>query len=249
MISFSLQRNRLWGGTGFLIKNSSLELSSLCFANQDVTLTPGKYKIKIIGSPISGNGIFSLLILNSENEIFSKKILFSGKNNTETSFDFDLNISGKFTVKIQRNKDSIGRILISLLNITKEIDIIKPNIRIQSTKDLILKEKTFVIINYDILNDFNFFNLFTSINNRSNFFFLVKTNQNYLSKDKSLNFKMFFEWDDLFDYISLYESKSILYLEDNIEKTLFTKYNLKLTDISEVKNNNKSTKNISGILF
>ena len=135
------------------------------------------------------------------------------------------------------------------MNITKEIDIIKPNIKIQSTKDLILKEKTFVIINYDILNDFNFFNLFTSINNRSNFFFLVKTNQNYLSKDKSLNFKMFFEWDDLFDYISLYESKSILYLEDNIEKTLFTKYNLKLTDVSEVKNNNKSTKTISGILF
>jgi hypothetical protein len=249
MISFSLQRNKLWGGTGFLIKNSSLELSSLCFANQDVILTPAKYKVKVIGSSISGNGIFSFLILNSENEIFSKKILFSGKNNTEISFDIEINTPGKYTIKIQRNKDSIGRILINLLTITKEIEVISPNIKNQIIKELILKEKTFVIIDYDTLNNFNFFNLFTSINNKSNFFFLIKTNQSYLSKDKDLNFKMFFEWEDLFDYLSLYDSKSILYLENNIDKSLFSTYNMKISDVSEIKNNNKDTKTISGILF
>ena len=60
---------------------------------------------------------------------------------------------------------------------------------------------------------------------------------------------MFFEWDDLFDYLSLYESKSLVYLAGNIERNLFPKYNIKISDVSEINNTNKDTRAISGILF
>ena len=248
-MSFSLQKNKNWNGAGFFIKNSSLELSPLCFANNDVMLGSGKYKAKIIGSSLSGNGIFSFQIFNGENEVFGKKILFSGKNNTEISFDIELPSSGLHKIKIQRGKDSIGRVSINLLNIVKEIEIKKPIENIIYKKTLDLKEKTFVIIDYDKLNDFNFFNLFSSLTEKQTLFFLIKTEQSFISKDNGLNFKMFFEWDDLFDYLSLYESKSLVYLADNIEKNLFAKYNIKINDVSEINNINKDTKAISGILF
>lgn len=248
-MSFSLQKNKLWNGAGFFVKGTSLELSSLCFATQNLMLGTGKYRIKIIGSSISGNGIFSLFILKDQDEIFSKKISFSGKNNTEASFEIDILNSGQFTIKLQRTKDSIGRVSISLLNMVKEIEIKKPIENIIYKKTLNLKEKTFIIIDYDKLNDFNFFNLFSNLTEKHTLFFLIKTEQNFISKDNGLNFKMFFEWDDLFDYLSLYESKSLVYLAGNIEKNLFPKYNIKINDVSEINNLNKDTKAISGILF
>ena len=248
-MSFSLQKNKNWSGTGFFIKGSSLELSPLCFANHDVMLGSGKYRAKIIGSSISGNGIFSFQIFSGENEIFNKKVSFSGKNNTETSFDIELPSSGLHKIKIQRGKESIGRISISLLNMVKEIEIKKPIENIIYKKTLNLKEKTFIIIDYNKLNNFNFFNLFSNLTEKRTLFFLIKTEQSFISKDNGLNFKMFFEWDDLFDYLSLYESKSLVYLADNIEKNLFAKYNIKINDVSEINNINKDTKAISGILF
>ena len=248
-MSFSLQKNKNWSGTGFFIKGSSLELSPLCFANHDVMLGSGKYRAKIIGSSISGNGIFSFQIFSGENEIFNKKVSFSGKNNTETSFDIELPSSGLHKIKIQRGKESIGRISISLLNMVKEIEIKKPIENIIYKKTLNLKEKTFIIIDYNKLNNFNFFNLFSNLTEKRTLFFLIKTEQSFISKDNGLNFKMFFEWDDLFDYLSLYESKSLVYLAGNIEKNLFPKYNIKINDVSEINNINKDTKAISGILF
>jgi len=247
-MSFSLQKNKLWSGAGFFMKGSSLELSSLCFATQNINLGSGKYRVKIIGSSLSGNGIFSFFILRDQNEVFFKKISFSGKNNTEVSFEIEVVSPGQFTIKLQRTKDSIGRVSISLLNMVKEIEIKKPieNI-VYNTANL--KEKTFVIIDYDRLTDFNFFNLFSNLTEKQTLFFLIKTEQNFISKEKNLNFKMFFEWDDLFDYLSLYESKSLVYLADNVEKNLFPKYNIKINEVSELNNINKDTKAISGILF
>ena len=248
-MSFSLQKNKNWSGTGFFIKGSSLELSPLCFANHDVMLGSGKYRAKIIGSSISGNGIFSFQIFSGENEIFNKKVSFSGKNNTETSFDIELPSSGLHKIKIQRGKDSIGRISINLINIVK---IIEKTITIEN-KDIVSsvfdKEKNFIILDYDIINNFNFFNLFSSFKKEKNLFFLIKTEQSFLLKENFLNFKLFFEWDDLFDYLSLYNSKSIFYLEDNMDKSIFHKYNLKLNDVSEIKNHNNNFKDISGILL
>jgi len=248
-MSFSLQKNKIWSGSGFFLKGSQLELSPLCFATQNIMLGSGKYRIKAIGSSLSGNGIFSFILLKDEVNIFSKKILFSGKNNTEISFEIELNISGQYTIKLQRTEESIGRVSVNLLNLTKEIEIKKPIENIVFNKEKNLKEKTFMIIDYDNLFDFGFFNLFSKINEKQNLFFLIKTEQTFISKNKDFNFKMFFEWDELFDYLSLYESRSILYLNNNFDKALFSKYNIKINEVSEVIDLNKDTKIISGILF
>jgi hypothetical protein len=212
-------------------------------------LGSGKYRAKIIGSSISGNGIFSIQIILNDKEIFSKKISLSGKNNTEISFDLDLENSGSYSVKICRGKESIGRVSISLLNIVKVIE--KTNVEIIKLNQEILnkKEKTFFIINYDLLNNNKFFNLISPIKNKSEIFFLLKTSDSFISKENNLNFKLFFEWEDLFDYLSLYSSKVIFFMPDNIEKDLILKYNLKANDLYEVKDNNFAFKNISGILF
>jgi hypothetical protein len=69
MIVFSLQKNNLWNGSGFIAKPGTLELSSLCFAEQQLRIGSGKYKVKIVGSSISGNGIFSIQISLGEKEI------------------------------------------------------------------------------------------------------------------------------------------------------------------------------------
>ena len=247
-MSFSLQKNKNWSGAGFFSKGSTLELSSFCFLEQQLILGSGKYKVKIIGSSISGNGTFSFNISDPNSEIIFKKITFSGKNNTETTFDFELNSSGQHKIKMQRGSESIGRVSISLLNIVKVIEKKQEDTIINFAKKDESKEKTFLILDYDILNNNNFFNLFPS-NIDKNIFFLLKTNQNFISKDKSLNFKLFFEWEDLFDYISLYNSKSILYLPENIDKNLFFKYDIRTTDISELKDKNTNFKNIPGILL
>jgi len=248
-MSFSLQKNKNWSGTGFFIKGTQLELSPLCFASQSVMLGSGKYRAKIIGSSISGNGIFSIQFILNDKEIFSKKISLSGKNNTEISFDLDLENSGSYSVKICRGKESIGRVSISLLNIVKVIE--KTNVEIIKLNQEILnkKEKTFFIINYDLLNNNKFFNLISPIKNKSEIFFLLKTSDSFISKENNLNFKLFFEWEDLFDYLSLYSSKVIFFMPDNIEKDLILKYNLKINDLYEVKDNNFTFKDISGILF
>jgi len=248
-MSFSLQKNKNWSGTGFFLKGTQLELSPLCFASQSVMLGSGKYRAKIIGSSISGNGIFSIQVILNDKEIFSKKISFSGKNNTEISFDLDLENSGSYSVKICRGKESIGRVSISLLNIVKVIE--KTNVEIIKLNQEILnkKEKTFFIINYDLLNNNKFFNLISPIKNKSEIFFLLKTSDSFISKENNLNFKLFFEWEDLFDYLSLYSSKVIFFMPDNIEKDLILKYNLKTNDLYEVKDNNFAFKDISGILF
>ena len=130
----------------------------------------------------------------------------------------------------------------------RKIEIVKKLKNVFFTKNIFNSEKTFIILDYDSLNNFNFFNLLSSFEKQKNLFFLLKTNQNFISKENFLNFKLFFEWEDIFDYLSLFESKSIFYLENNIDRSIFYKYNLKQADFCEIKDNN-NFKNISGILF
>jgi hypothetical protein len=128
----------------------------------------------------------------------------------------------------------------------KEIEKIE-----QKTKILINQlpesEKTFIVIDFD--KEQSFFNLFTNLKNHKNLFFLIKSEQNFIEKEKDLNFRLFFNWEDLFDFISLYKSYNILFMSNNIEKELFSKYNIKENSLCEIKDNNPSFKNISGILF
>jgi hypothetical protein len=248
-MSFSLQKNKNWSGTGFFIKGTQLELSPLCFASQSVMLGSGKYRAKIIGSSISGNGIFSIQFILNDKEIFSKKISLSGKNNTEISFDLDLENSGSYSVKICRGKESIGRVSISLLNIVKVIE--KTNVEIIKLNQEILnkKEKTFFIINYDLLNNNKFFNLISPIKNKSEIFFLLKTSDSFISKENNLNFKLFFEWEDLFDYMDICNSKKIIYLESNLNKSIFSKYNYNIGIVNPIRLGKRVTNKISGIIF
>lgn len=249
MIVFSLQKNNLWNGSGFMVKSGSLELSSLCFAEQQIRIGSGKYRIKLVGSSISGNGIFSFQILLGSNEILSKTISFNSKANTESSFELELNSPGPYKIKIFRGKESIGRVSINLVNFVKIIEKIPEIVGLgpkSSTKD---SEKTFVIIDYDELSSpSEISSLFLDLRSHNNYFFLLKTSQSFIDKIKDVNFRMFFEWEDLFDYISLCSSKNIVYLESNLNKSVFSKYNCKITT-SPIVVGKKAPSKISGIIF
>ena len=250
MIVFSLQKNNLWNGSGFLIKSGTLELSSLCFAEQQVRIGSGKYRIKIVGSSISGNGIFSVQLLLGDKEVFSKTISLNSKANTESSFELELSSPGPYNIKILRGKESIGRVSINLINFIKMIEklpeIIQP-ITKGEAKDF---EKTFVVIDYDELNSpSEISSLFLDLKSYKNCFFLLKTSQSFVEKIKDANFRMFFEWEDLFDYISISNSKKIIYLESNLNKSIFSKYNCNIGITSPIMVGKKTPNKISGIIF
>lgn len=249
MIVFSLQKNKLWSGSGFVVKPGSLELSSLCFAEQQIKIGSGKYRIKLVGSSISGNGIFLFQILMGNEEVLSRTISFNSKANTESSFELELNSPGPYKVKILRGKESIGRVSINLINFVKIIEKI-PEVVIlgpqSSAKD---SEKTFVVIDYDQLNSpSEISSLFLDLKNYKNCFFLLKTSQSFVDKAKDTNFRMFFEWEDLFDYISICGSKNIIYLESNLNKSIFSKYNCNTTT-TPIGVGKKAPNKISGIIF
>lgn len=250
MIVFSLQKNNLWNGSGFLIKSGTLELSSLCFAEQQVRIGSGKYRIKIVGSSISGNGIFSVQLLLGDKEVFSKTISLNSKANTESSFELELSSPGPYKIKILRGKESIGRVSINLINFIKTIEklpeIIQP-ITKGEAKDF---EKTFVVIDYDELNSpSEISSLFLDLRSYKNCFFLLKTSQSFVEKIKDANFRMFFEWEDLFDYISISKSKNIIYLESNLNKSIFLKYNCNIGITSPIRVGKKTLNKVSGIIF
>jgi hypothetical protein len=250
MIVFSLQKNNLWSGSGFIAKPGSLELSSLCFAEQQIKIGSGKYRIKLVGSSISGNGIFSFQILSENKEILSKTISFNSKANTESSFELELNSPGPYKIKILRGKESIGRISINLVNFVKIIEKTPEVVTLgpqSSAKD---SEKTFVVIDYDQLSSpSEISSLFLDLRNYNNCFFLLKTSQSFVDKIKDANFRMFFEWEDLFDYISLCNSKNIVYLESNLNKTIFSQYNCNIEITSPIRVGKKTPSKISGIIF
>ena len=249
MIVFSLQKNNLWNGSGFIVKPGSLELSSLCFAEQQIKIGSGKYRIKLVGSSISGNGIFSFQILSGSNEILSKTISLNSKANTEASFELELNSPGPYKIKIFRGKESIGRISINLVSFVKIIEKISDVVSLETKYNIKDSEKTFVIIDYDQLNSpSEISSLFLDLRSYNNCFFLLKTSQSFVDKIKDTNFRMFFEWEDLFDYISLCNSKKIIYLESNLNKTIFSQYNCKITT-SPIMVGKKTPNKISGIIF
>jgi hypothetical protein len=62
MLVFSIQKNISWNGSGYILKNGKLELSSFCYLSQLLKVGTGKYKIKVLGNSLSGNGVFSFKI-------------------------------------------------------------------------------------------------------------------------------------------------------------------------------------------
>lgn len=147
MIVFSMQRNKAWNGTGFSVKPGSLELSSMCFLEQELNISSGKYIVKVMGTSISGNGLSLLQIFLEGKEIISKTLSFSSRVNTETSFELELFSPGPYKIKLSRGKESIGRISISLLTLFKSIEkkiFLEPTV-----KNAEVAEKVFFIIDYD----------------------------------------------------------------------------------------------------
>lgn len=202
MIVFSMQRNKAWNGTGFSVKSGSLELSSMCFLEQELNISSGKYIVKVMGTSISGNGLSLLQIFLDGKEIISKTLSFSSRVNTETSFELELFSPGPYKIKISRGRDSIGRVSVSLLTLFKTIE--KKVFVSPITKSDEVAEKIFFIIDYDnVKSPSELSALFLNMGNVSNYFFLLKTSESFIEKTKNFNFKLFFEWEDLFDYISL----------------------------------------------
>ena len=187
-------------------------------------------------------------VLKGSDEIFSKTIQFSGKTNNEILFHLEIQSTEEYTIKISRGKEAIGRVLISLINIVKIIE--KPEVKVVDIKNNIeLKENNFFIIDFDSFNESELFGLLSGIKNKKNIIFLLKVTSSHFSKEKNSNIKLFFEWEEIFDFISLYNSISILYFDKNIDAHLFRKYNINEKNISVIKNENVGYKNISGILF
>lgn len=250
MIVFSLQKNKLWNGSGFVVKPGSLELSSLCFAEQQLNIGSGKYKVKIIGSSISGNGIVSIQIQLGGKDVFIKTISLNSKANTESSFDLELTSPGPYKLKIIRGKESIGRISISLINFFKIIEkkeVINNIIANSKLKD---EEKIFVIIDYDSLKSASeISSLFLNLKDFKNCFFVLKISQSFVEKIKDSNFRLFFEWEDLFDYLLISNSKKVVYFESNVNKDIFYKYNWNIATTSPIKSDKKFFNKVSGIIF
>ena len=250
MIVFSLQKNNLWSGSGFVVKPGSLELSSLCFAEQQIKIGSGKYRIKLVGSSISGNGILLFQILMGNEEVLSRTISFNSKANTEFSFELELNSPGPYKVKILRGKESIGRVSVNLVNFVKIIEKIPEIVTLGPQSGPKDSEKTFIVIDYDQLDSpSEISSLFLDLRSYKSCFFLLKTSQSFVEKIKDANFRMFFEWEDLFDYISLCSSKNIIYLESNLNKSIFSKYNCNIGITSPIRVGKKTTNKISGIIF
>ena len=248
MIVFSMQRNKAWNGTGFSVKSGSLELSSMCFLEQALSISSGKYIVKIMGTSISGNGLSLLQIFLEDKEIISKTLLFSSRVNTETSFELELFSPGPYKIKISRGRDSIGRVSVSLLTLFKTIEkkvFVSPIIKNDE-----VAEKIFFIIDYDnVKSPSELSALFLNMGNVSNYFFLLKTSESFIEKTKNFNFKLFFEWEDLFDYISLFKNTKVTHIDGNVGSEIFTKHNFDLNLINKVKSKQISPSKISGIIF
>mgnify|MGYP001589972583 CR=1 FL=1 len=246
MIVFSLQRNKAWNGTGFIMKPGKLELSSMCFAEQSINIGSGKYRIKLIGSSISGNGVFSLRILSSEKEIESKTMLFNSRSNTEVSFDIELYEPGPYRIKLSRGKESIGRISIDLFTLFKTIKKKEPALADKNNQDK--TDKTFFIIDYDnISSALQLSDMFVGLKDYGDCFFLLKANELNLSQIKLPNYRLFFEFDEIFDFLSLYTSKEILYIDDNIASSIFQRFGI--ANYTPISSKTSNTISLSGLLF
>lgn len=250
MIVFSLPKNKLWNGTGFILKQSSIELSSLCFAEQSINIGSGKYKVKIIGSSLSGNGIFLAQIMLGDKEVGSKTVLLNSRSNTEISFDIELYSPGPYTIKLSRGKESIGRISIDLLTLFK---VIEP--KQLYAKDTVIigpdkPEATFFVIDYDsISSPTELLSIFESVRERC--FFLIKANEQLVKITGPSNYRLFFEWRDLFDYLNLVEGKKVTFSTTNMAYSTFIEYNCGFATGFPVKSGPQSTMTtkLAGIIF
>jgi hypothetical protein len=249
LIVFSLQRNKAWNGTGFIMKPGKLELSSICFAEQSVNIGSGKYKVKLIGSSISGNGVFSLKILSSEKEIESKTMLFNSRSNTEVSFDIELYEPGPYCLKLSRGKESIGRIEINLFTLFKVIELKPASVTITSGEPA-KTGRIFFVIDYDKISSASqLSDIFGNTTESSQYFFLVKTSDQFTKIPDGANYRLFFEWCDLFDYLLLVSAKKVMFSESNISAELFVEYNLTGALTVPVRSNNVQTIKLSGTIF
>lgn len=245
MIVFSLQKNKNWSGTGTSIKPSAIELSSSCFIEQDLLIVAGKYNGKIIGSSISGNGIYKLSITTEDDEILSKTFCLKNKINTECSFQFEISYSQNCKIKIWRDRDCIGRINLNLFSISK---LVEKTEQIQPVNTKEVGTSHFFVIDYDLLNgptDIN--KIFPFANKFGNVTFLLKVTDSFVSSGP--NYRLFFEWGDLFDFIELFQKNKIIYMEGNVDPSIFKKYNVNVSLLEKIKQQVVEKTKISGFTF
>lgn len=216
MIVFSLQKNKLWNGTGFIIKPGSLELSSMCFAEQSINIGSGEYKVKLVGSSLSGNGIVSFQLMLGGKEIESKQITLNSRANTEISFDIGLRQPGPYIIKLSRGRESIGRISIDLFTLFKFVEPKKePIISTALTGE---SGVTFFIIDYNsISSPSQLTELFVGIRPGDNSTFLLKVTESAAPKLPIKGARLFFGFEQIRDYLSLFGSKKVFYSAGNIE--------------------------------
>lgn len=249
MIVFSLHKNKIWNGTGFIIKASNLELSSLCFAEQSINIGSGKYKIKLMGSSISGNGAFVLQMFSGDKEILSKTMLLNSRSNTEISLDIELYAPGPYRLKLSRGKESIGRIEINLFTLFKVIELKPASVTITSGEPA-KTGRIFFVIDYDKISSASqLSDIFGNTTESSQYFFLVKTSDQFTKIPDGANYRLFFEWCDLFDYLLLVSAKKVMFSESNISAELFVEYNLTGALTVPVRSNNVQTIKLSGTIF
>lgn len=245
MIIFSSTKNKNWNGSGISIKDSYIEFSSNSFIDQEVNMKPGKYNLKIIGNSISGNGIIKVSISLNKEEVLLKTVSFKNKINTESIFSFEVEESSNYKIRIWRDKDCIGRVYLNLINIIKILEKKEELIKI-ITDDK--SSSNFILIDYDRLtNPTEISSMFSVISERKNIIFLIKVTDSFVSSGP--NYRLFFEWDDLFDFISLFEKNKLLYIDGNIDNFIFKKYNVDVTSLEKLNIKKTEKIKISGLTF
>lgn len=240
---FSINQNKNWTGGGFLLKPGLIEVSQSSFLEQQIYLSGGKYNSKIIGSAQSGNGIFQIEILSQDNlTLISKNFVFKNKNNSEILFSFDVKVSGNYKLKIKRTNAALGRISINLFNIYL---ISEPSFVVENK----IIEKKYFILDYDNLKNNNDILKFFNYTTEQRYEFLIKSSETCNIKADGKIIRIFFNFDDILDFISISEFSSITLIEDNIEKDIIEKYKFSSYNLIKAENSIFYKNKISGTLL
>ncbi len=240
---FSINQNKNWTGKGFFLKPGLLEISQSSFLEQEVYLQGGRYMSKIIGSSQSGNGIFQIEISSKDNLILiDKNFIFKNKNNSEILFSFDVKIPNNYKIRIKRKNAALGRILINLFN----IDLISNSLIIKENKNI---EKKYFILDYDNLKNNNDILKFFNCTTDQRYEFLIKSSECCSIKPNEKVVRIFFNFEDILDFITISEFLSITLIEDNIGKDIIEKYKFSSYNLMKVENNIFYKNKISGTLI
>ena len=182
--------------------------------------------------------------LNSNYQIIGGFLIGANVNLSNTNLsDFDLSNSNRYTLKISRPKEAVGRIAINLINIYSLCDIKNDQLITDN------KEKSYFILDYDVLlsnNDIlNIINQFTG----KNYDFLIKSSSSGFASQAAKNIRLFFTFDDLFDFISISKFSDLTIFEDNIEPNIIDNYKLYTYNLIKIKKEAFDKNKILGILL